>query len=270
MSPWRESVVIGVAPDALQVARLARGFARRTLERHSLVVAADNASAGWKAPLAMLENVLASSSLKMRSCRVVLSNEFVRFLLVPWHDELASAGARARLAQAQFRAVYGAAADAWTVRVGSCEHGASALACATDTDLVSALQSSIGAAGLTLESVRPHAAVAYNRTRSALPRTGFWFAAIESSRLWMGYFERDGWAATAARRIAHGSAHAIVDAIEQELAAHTHSAVLPPVYFSGAGLAADTLESLRRAGYASAMLESEGPLALGIGAGSAH
>jgi len=268
VSPWRESVVVGFAPNAVQIARVARGLKNRTLERRSYTV--DAAGADWSAPLATLESVLESSRLRGSRCRIVLSNQFVRFLLVPWHDELSSAAARARLAQAQFRAVYGAAAGAWSVRVATASYGAPALACATDVDLMNALAGVVSAGGLELASVQPHAAVAFNRAQRTLPQPAFWFVTLETGRLWLGRGERNGWSAIAARRIADGSAQAILAVIEQELAANAHEPGSPPVYFSGAGLAPEVLRALRDAGYTSATLETEGPLTLGVGAEAVH
>lgn len=269
MSPWRESIVIGLAPNAVQVARLARGFKERTLERRSFEVEAA-AGAGWSAPLATLESVLALSRLQGSRCRVVLSNRMVRFLLVPWHDELSSAAARARLAHAQFRAIHGAAAGAWSVRLATAAYGAPALACAIDADLMSALTGVVCAGGFDLVSVQPHAAVAFNRARRTLPQNAFWFVTLETGRLWLGRGERNGWTAIAARRIADSSAQAILAVIEQELAANAHDDAKAPVYFSGAGLAPEVVQALRGAGCTSATLETEGPLTLGVGAEASH
>lgn len=267
MSPWRESVVIGLAPGALQVARLARGFRPRTLERRAFEN--ENGDGSWRAPLETLERMLASSTLAGSACRIVVSNQWSRFLLVPWHDELTSDAARLNLAQAQFSSVYGAAAGGWAVQVERADFGAAALACAIDRELLAALAAAIGDAGLALASVQPHAAVAFNRARRALPAGGCWFAVIEAARVWLGRYERGQWTAIATRRVARPHAEDTIDAIEQELAADTSGSACP-LHFSSAGLAPEAADALRAAGYVDVALESEGPLCLGLDPVSAH
>jgi hypothetical protein len=100
---------------------------------------------------------------------VVLSNHFVRLLLLPWRDDLVSSAERLALASRALEARYGDDADGWSIRLGACRYGEAALVCAIDEALLAALKGVCADRGLRLASVQPLLCVAYDAHASRLP-----------------------------------------------------------------------------------------------------
>jgi hypothetical protein len=145
---------------------------------------------------------------------VVLSNAFVRYLVIPWPSEVLSPRELGELAAMRSRATFGATAADWTMRVWAGAYGQASIACAVESALVSGLRARLSERGLRLVSVQPLLMAAYNDVRRDLGRSSI-FVTIESGRLGVSLIAEGEWRHVASRRCA---ADASVT-IEQELAA---------------------------------------------------
>ena len=87
--------------------------------------------------LSDLDTVLAANAplMKDKTLQVVLSNTFVRYLVLPWRDGVYRQQDWQAVAQHAFRQQYGAVADNWRIKVRLLAYGENVLAAAIDETL---------------------------------------------------------------------------------------------------------------------------------------
>ena len=99
---------------------------------------------------------------------LILSNHFLRYVLVPWSDALSDAGGEIAFARHCFAQVYGKEAAA----VGTAPESRRRLACRSwpapwTRRLLDAVRRCFQGAGVALKSVQPHLMAAYNGCRAS-------------------------------------------------------------------------------------------------------
>jgi hypothetical protein len=153
----------------------------------------------WHGALAILETQLPAGA--PARVDVVLSNELVRFAVLPWVAGLDGADERDGLARNAFTQAHGTAAEAWALRFSDQAWGAPLLASAVDAALLAALRDRLAARGLRLGSVQPLFAWTFNRWRTQIAETGFWFVAAEPRRLCIARHGAGGWESVRSHRV---------------------------------------------------------------------
>ena len=98
--------------------------------------------------------------------RLVLSNAFVRFTVLPWRDGVVARQDWLGLAQHAFRQDYGNAAEAWTIRVSLGAYGESVIGSAIDKTLYDGLIAAANQIGFTWHSIAPLAMCLLNRKQT--------------------------------------------------------------------------------------------------------
>lgn len=111
-----------------------------------------------------------------------LSNQLVRFALIPFSPEVAGQAAIQALARQAFRHLHGAVADQWTVTVTEATPGTHRVAAAIDTALLQGLLDAAGAAHVHVAALEPLLMVGFNAARTHLLATG-WFAVVEPGKV---------------------------------------------------------------------------------------
>jgi hypothetical protein len=143
----------------------------------------------------------------------VLSNAFVRYLVIPWQSEVSCARELDELASLRFKHTFGEAADEWTIRCSAAGYREASVACAVDAALLAALRERLRARKCRLVSVQPLLMAAYNDLRRNLGASNA-FATVERGRLCLSLMQAGRWSHIVSRRVAADPAKAI----EQELA----------------------------------------------------
>ena len=123
--------------------------------------------------------------------RVVLSNRFVRYALVPWRAGLADAQEDLSYARHCFTKVYGKAASQWEMRLSRQPPEMPRVASAVDPELLEGLRSVCQRGGVSLRSIQPHLMVAFNGARGQLRQRSAWLALLEPGHLCLALL-RDG------------------------------------------------------------------------------
>jgi hypothetical protein len=129
------------------------------------------------------------------SLRIILSNHFVRYALVPWNDHLANEQEHLLFARHQFSLTHGPAAKSWAIRLSLDKPGESHVASALDQALVDRLTLAAEASHLKLASVEPLLMATFNRWRQELRETAQWFVTVEDGMLCGALVGRDRWIA---------------------------------------------------------------------------
>lgn len=134
---------------------------------------------GWPGALAALEALLERAPAKR--LRLVLSNHFVRYLVLPADAAVKGPAERAAWLAHHFAAVYGERAAAWAIGVER-RGAASSLAAAVDAALLEQTRALAARRGVRLLSAEPLAIAAYNRARRGLRETTCFLAVLEPGR----------------------------------------------------------------------------------------
>ena len=201
MSPsWRERFCIGLAPERVAVLRFARGL-RPRLAADRVRECGEAAGPAWTAALAALDALLDDLSASGGLASVALSNQFVRYAEVPWTQGVLSDRDRDALAADCFRAVYGEAVDGWQFVLAAPQFGRASLAAAVDKELVESLRAMLAGRRMRLASLRPHLAIAFDRSRRHLLPADDGFAVIEPGGVTALFRRGDDWTAVANRRL---------------------------------------------------------------------
>ncbi len=142
------------------------------------------------APDEALEAAMAEPRWQQARLRVVVSNLFVRFAIVPADTSLASAADELAVAEARFRQVYGAQAKL-DARLSDPLSGRPQVAAGIAADFLEGLRARFARARLRLLSLEPLFARAVGRARP--PAGGFWLASLEPGGLTLACADRAGW-----------------------------------------------------------------------------
>lgn len=129
------------------------------------------------------------------SVTVVLSNQLVRYAVVPWSEGLDTPEEEQAYVRHHFAKVYGERAKDWELRASEGAPGAARLASAVDRRLVEELRALFPAGGKAkLASIQPQLMSAFNECRRAIPAEGAWLVLAEPGRACVALHGRAGWA----------------------------------------------------------------------------
>jgi hypothetical protein len=191
-----------------------RGFGERVRAlRPQLVLRAP----AWKSAVDALAQALDPPPPRAARARVVLSNHFVRYAIVPWRDGADSPAEREAFVRRTFQETYGSACDAWTLREDNAVAGSASLACGVDTQLLDSLRETFKKARVRIAAIQPLYMSAFNRHRRVVGDNGC-FLVYEHGRLCSGSFHDNQWRGVNSARVEVGTP--IEAAMERELVLH--------------------------------------------------
>lgn len=205
MSPsLRESLRIGLCPDRVAYARYSRGVRPMLLDKGTLGVEGGIAEEPWRPALDTLSGALQAQGARAADAVVVLSNHFVRYLLLGADSRISGREEWLEYAAHSFAKTYGERANGWDIRVAESGPERPRLASAIDKALLEAIAASFKKSRARLRSIRPHLMVAFNRALPAMNRSSSWFVVQEPGQLLLGLL-RDGlWRSVRGRRAGSG------------------------------------------------------------------
>jgi hypothetical protein len=212
VSPWSVSAFAGerlrveLRPGSVELVRRAalarpRILTTRAIEAGANAAGAEGSPGLWRAAVDVLAAALREQRGKRGRVEIVLSDHFVRYLVIPWSGNLVGDSERLGYARLCFRDVYGHLSDGWDVCLDEQPAGQGSFACAVDRLLASALRDVVARAGARLESLTPSLADCINRHRAALKAPEFCLAAAEPGRISLAFRSPAGWQAVRSRRI---------------------------------------------------------------------
>jgi hypothetical protein len=170
----------------------------------------------WRAAVDALPEILKSH--KSREASVVLADQFVRYVLLPWNPAIKSEEQWLALARHRLGAVHGAAAADWDVKLTETAPSGPRLACAVDRELLGELAAKLAAANVRLVSVQPFLIAAFNRIRRTIGNGSCWLVIEEPRRLSLAFIQHGVWIAVRSRRTDPGWRAALPELIERESA----------------------------------------------------
>ena len=194
---WADQLSILIGPDRLLVSHRPRGFRPGLMTTTMVPVSASSeGAAGWEPAAAALEALLAANpQWRGASLRIILSNHFVRYVLVPWSNDLSNEKEHLVLARRHFALTHGPVAKNWAIRMSLDRPGESHVASALDESLLTRLTLAAAASHLKLTSVEPLLMAAFNRWQQDFREEAQWFVTVESGMLCGALVSRHRWIA---------------------------------------------------------------------------
>jgi hypothetical protein len=211
---WREQVTITLSPQQVTLRRLSRGLRPAIKDFKTLACAQAKDIAGWQPAVEALREALAHPNVESAEVTVVLSNHFVRYLLLPWNPDLVTGQEELAFARARFQHVFGDAAQKWVLKLAHCRPGCATVASAIERPLLESLAAVIAGSPLRLRSVQPGFMTACN-ARPRMPAGDAWIVMMEPGRLLLGSLRQGAWQSLRSRSL-NGHAVALKEIIEQE------------------------------------------------------
>lgn len=196
---WRDKVRIVLCKDRLIVLHYQGGRLPRIHSKQ--VFPYTGTESGWRPVLAILESVLKDKDWKQTVAMVILSNHFVRFLVLPWNEAMLSGAEKMALVQHRFDEVYGEASSSWDFRLSEGSFGSPSIACAIPQELLSQLKALFEASPLHLKFVQPYLMTAFNACRSELGNDASWFVLAERDNICVGLLQDGQWSSIRLRHI---------------------------------------------------------------------
>jgi hypothetical protein len=210
----RERVTITLSPRHVVLERFGRGLRPALTDRKTLACADAKEGANWHLAVEALREALAHPNVGSGDATVVLSNHFVRYLLLAWNADLVSGREDLAFAGARFQQVFGEAASEWALKLSHFGPGFASVASAIERALLEALSAVIAGSPLRLRSIQPGFMAVCN-ARQRVPRGDAWMAMAEPGRLLLGSMHEGRWQSLRARPL-NGHAVALKQIIEQE------------------------------------------------------
>jgi hypothetical protein len=188
---WRDEVVVLFAPGELVLTRRRRGVrsrcvadTRRTVEAFELT--------NWAPALAILVECLNEAAWQGANVRVVLSNHWARYAIVPWENHITSDDERLALARIGLSKIYGSI-DQWHVGLSHAAPGEPRVAVAIANDLFEGVRAAVEASGSQLVAMQPQLIVSYNSWLPRLQDAAGWFVNIDEGALAAARLSGVGW-----------------------------------------------------------------------------
>lgn len=191
----RERLLISLTPDALSWVRLSGLFSQEVVARHSVTVEHDDNVRRNDGVIA----ALLSETMQWRqdnvAVRIVLSNDFVRYLIVPHSESIRGSEEELAFARFHFSKVHGETSRGWDIRLSGTFRGAR-LACAVDSEFIATLQQSFPRDRRPrLASVQPLLMAVFNQGLASVPDAGAWLLVAEANRTSVALMSGKTWCA---------------------------------------------------------------------------
>ena len=201
MSPlWRDRISVEFSPQSVAWVRLARGLYPDVVAKGHENVLPQPGEPVWQAALLKLQQLMLGEVWKSADITVVLSNHFVRYDCLPWHEAVHDEDEQLALARHRLIHTYGAASQTWALRLSSSGKGDARLVAAVDEALLAALKQAVAEAGIKLHSIQPYLMTSFNRYATSLAQGDGWFVAAEGGRFALALFRGGRWKRIVLRR----------------------------------------------------------------------
>ena len=199
---WPDRLSLAIAPDRIVLVRARGGLRPQAVAKTIVPVPQTNAEGGWNPALQTLSQVLlADRQWQDAQVSAVLSNEFARYQLIPWSDEITSTEERDAYVRQSFAQVYGDGVADWVYVVSAAARGAPWFAAAVERALVEQLEQAVGQAQSKLVSVMPHVMPAFNSARRAIKERDLWFVQVEKQQLLLALILDGRWQTISRRHV---------------------------------------------------------------------
>lgn len=203
---WRDRLIVDFGPQQLRLHWQAASWRGGGDGVEAVVdcgdAAGDEAEPAWAPALRALRTALPDPRWAGCAVTVLISSHFVRYLTIPWDEQLVTDEEQLAMVRHAFVQAHGAAAEGWAFRWDAAPAPAPCLACAIDGALLAGLRDACTGAALSLASLQPQLMAAFNAHRDALPaQRDCWFLLEEAGRVCLAWVHDDAPTALYSQRV---------------------------------------------------------------------
>ena len=203
-----------MTPRQVSMVRYSRGLRPAIKDRKALACAVGTDGENWQTAVEALRDALSHPNIEAADATVVVSNHFVRYLLLPWNPAVVTLQEEMAYARARFVHVFGETAQNWVLKVSHARPGAPSVASAIEPAFLQAVVALIAGSPLRMRSLQPSLMAVCNE-RVRLPAVDAWIAIAEAGRLLLGALRAGDWLSLRSRPLP-GHAVGLAQIIEQE------------------------------------------------------
>jgi hypothetical protein len=179
---WRDETGIFIGPSKVVLAKMKRGFRPECVAEQGFSVDVTDES-DWRSAMQVLRQQLNDTLWHNANVRVVVSDHWTRYTMLPWSSELARPSEKMAHARMILNNKFGDIADDWSISLSDNRPLDDAIVSAMPTQLLDELDVVLTGNGLRLVSLQPQLIVAYNRWRDKLSDSAAWFASVDDGSL---------------------------------------------------------------------------------------
>lgn len=235
----RDQLRIKMSPEMVAMVRLGRGFHPEVVTRNSVACAAPSQDeAPWTKVLDGLDAALGTMDGEKIDAAVTLSNHFVRYVLVPWNEQINDPAEEQAFIRLCFTQTYGTDAKQWELRVSSGAYGETQVASAIDQDLMKGIERVASAHGVRLVSLQPYFMSMFNQWRDELQGSTIWFVVAEPGRLCISQLQQGCWHTLRTIKVGEDWPDALQKLLEREYLISESATERGSVYLYAPGLTA--------------------------------
>lgn len=214
---FRRRLTVSLCPTQIAVSVTGRGWRPRSSVPAAFTCEPAAGQMAWQAPLAALGDWLTQHKHTGADIGVIVSDNFVRYALIPWSDDVQKSSEFAALVRIHFEALFGPSAAGWDIRIDRGGYGQPVMCCALDKAFLSDLASHLKAHKLRLTSLQPYFMRACNRWRSRIKGNAL-FAVSGLGQCVLSSIRNGGWHSIRTVRLGHNAqADDVSISIEREI-----------------------------------------------------
>jgi hypothetical protein len=177
--------------------RIARGLIPR--ETRQAFAPCIPSSGSWEAPLKLLGELFSDREWRNADMRIVLSNEYVRYAVVPLDPLLKRKEEREAYVRLQMENRFGSSADGWELCSSPAGKG-KVVVSAVERKLLDAIERASDG-HVRWVSLQPYLMAAFNRMRRDMSNDASALLLAESERMLLACFDRGGWVSVCNRHV---------------------------------------------------------------------
>jgi len=233
----REHLYIELYPERISLLRTSRGWQPRELARinvqcgesvtgESFTGELVKGEPGWASALRSLQQQVSAMAIGKANATVVLSNHFVRYVLLAHGTQFSNDREEEAYARHCFLQTYGGDAEGWSLRLSANGYGKMQVASAVDQRLLDELERVARACRLHLTSVQPNLMAVFNRWHKKFSGPADWLVLVESGRLNIALLKHGNWCGLHTMKTDDGWVDRLPQLLERVLHVSGHSTEL--------------------------------------------
>jgi hypothetical protein len=196
---WRDEVRIALCPERVTLARVSRRWQPKVIAKH-VVHCSPAATSDWKPSVDALTHALQELMWQNADATVVISNNFVRYALVPWSEHLSSGEEKLAWVKHHFVELHGETETPTEYRWSEDRPDAPCVASAVDGELLAQIRAAFEPTSLRLRSIQPYLMTVFNRWKRRLRGDPAWIVVPETGRICLASIARGKWRTISSRK----------------------------------------------------------------------
>ena len=175
---------VALSADGIALVQQTAGFKKNVRHQQHVKLNSSVAQPKWQSAISELDGLFSQLKLsKNTPVTIVLSSDFVRYLMLPAQPIAMSYAEKTAYANAAFHEVYGMAVNDWHIKCHDAAPHESTIAVAVDAQLITALNQLAVKYQLKLNSVQPYVMAAFNSLIKQTAQTNGYLVLTENSKL---------------------------------------------------------------------------------------